>query len=65
MPYSPPTKITIIISFICLIIGFVLGIVGLYVPAVKDWSEILVLIGLILCSIAWVLMLLGVLIRGI
>ncbi|MFX0140447.1 MAG: hypothetical protein ACFFDN_42805 [Candidatus Hodarchaeota archaeon] len=65
MPYSPPTKMTIIISVICLIIGFVLGIVGLYVPAVKDWSEILILIGLILCCIAWVLMFLGVMIRGI
>jgi len=65
MPYSPPTKMTIIISLIILIIGFILGLVGLYVPAVKNWSEILVLIGLILCSLAWVLMLLGVLIRGI
>jgi len=64
MSYSPPTKKTVMLSFICLLIGIVLGILG-FLGLVGDLSQIIVYIAFGLCFFAWLLMYIGVRFRGV
>ena len=68
MPYSPPTKGTIILSFLILLIGLAIGIWEIYDGLSKmigiDSSYIL-LAGFILTFLSWLLMYIGVRLRGV
>lgn len=68
MSYSPPTKGTIIFSFLVLLIGLVIGIWEIYdglsstlgVP-----SNYLLIAGFILCFLSWIIVYIGVRVRGL
>ena len=72
--YSPPKKITILVSFIFLIIGIILFAIG-YTGNATEWLSFLgtfgkpnwiaALLGLGSCALAWLLMIIGVFFRGI
>ncbi|MFX1393225.1 MAG: hypothetical protein ACFFAH_06565 [Promethearchaeota archaeon] len=64
MSYSPPTKRTIIISFLLLIIGIVLGLLG-FLGLVKGYNDIFIYIGFGLIVLSWLLMYIGVRFRGL
>jgi len=75
MPYSPPKKSTILFSFLIMFIGIILGVIGVMgqmsvlIPGTiifgLDADQLFILIGFLLVIIAWLLMFLGVLFRGI
>ncbi len=68
MSYSPPTKKTIMFSFLVLLIGMVIGIWEVYdglsatlgVPA-----NYILLAGFILCFLSWLIIYIGVRVRGL
>ena len=68
MSYSPPTKGTILFSFLVLIIGIGIGIYEIYdglsatlgVPA-----NYILLAGFILCFLSWLIIYIGVRVRGL
>jgi len=64
MSYSPPTKRTIMISFLLLVIGIVLAIVG-FLGLVKGFNDWLIYIGFGLIILSWILMFIGVRFRGV
>jgi hypothetical protein len=68
MPYSPPTKKTIILSLIILLIGLVIGVWEIYDGLSKTVgidSTYILLIGFILTFLSWLLMYIGVRLRGL
>jgi len=74
MAWTPPTKFTVILSFICLAVGLFILIellLGLYsiLPALAlgtfSSSEIWGIIGMGLVFLAWFLMFLGVRVKGL
>ena len=75
MQYSPPKKSTILFSFLIMFIGIILGVLGVMgqmsvlIPGTiifgLDADQLFILIGFLLVIIAWLLMFLGVLFRGI
>ena len=69
MPYSPPTKKTVLLSLVCVIIGIILGIIGFLGlfphSGGIDWNQILVYIGFGLTFLSWLLMYLGVVLHGV
>ncbi|MBD3254599.1 MAG: hypothetical protein GF383_05875 [Candidatus Lokiarchaeota archaeon] len=68
MSYSPPKKATVIMSLIILLIGILLGILGFFdvIPRINgnNYNEYFVIAGFILSFLAWLIMYLGVRIRG-
>lgn len=64
MSYSPPTKRTIYISFLLLVIGIVLALVGFF-HLVKGYSDWFIYIGFGLVVLSWILMYIGVRVRGV
>ena len=73
--YSPPKKITIIISLLLLVLGFVFGIIA-FLGYAGEWLSFLALggysarqvcylLGFIFCGLAWFLIVLGVMVRGL
>ena len=66
MGYSPPKKATVMLSFLILIIGIILGICGvLNVIKGGNISDYLIYAGLGLCFLSWLLMWIGVKLRGV
>lgn len=65
MSYSPPTKRTILISFILLIIGLVLGLIGFLGLVALGYNRWLTYIGFGLIVLSWLLMYIGVRFRGL
>ena len=78
MAWTPPTKITVIVSFIFVVLGLILlieliwGVMGFYsfLPALTfleptlNSAEVYLIIGLFLMFFAWFLMILGVRVKG-
>jgi hypothetical protein len=67
MPWSPPKKITIIISLILEILGLFLSLVALGYIFIESFSlgPEFALVGTILCFVGWILMVIGALFKGI
>jgi hypothetical protein len=69
MPYSPPTKKTVLISFFVLLIGIAIGIVELSDGSFSaSWgltSMQVMYIAFGLCFLSWIIMMIGVLVRGV
>jgi hypothetical protein len=79
MAWSPPKKITYVLSIIFFILGMILiieliwGVIGFYsfLPAITFFQpnlssgEVWMIIGLFLMFLAWILLILGVRVRGI
>ena len=68
MSYSPPTKKTIMFSFLVLLIGLVIGIMEIYDGLGKTLgvpSNYLLLAGFILCFLSWLIIYIGVRVRGL
>ena len=71
MGWSPPKKITVVVSLFLLVFGLLFGVVGVGIIALPPLTEIfgdnniLILVGLALMFVAWLVILLGVTIRGI
>jgi hypothetical protein len=77
MSWSPPKKITYVLSIIFFILGIILviellwGVIGFYpfLPAITFFptlssDEVWMIIGLFLIFLAWFLLILGVRVRG-
>lgn len=64
MSYSPPTKRTIIISFIILLVGIILGILA-FLGVFKGFNEWIIYIAFALIIFSWILMYIGVRFRGL
>ncbi len=67
MGWSPPKKITVTISLLFEILGLFLGLVAFGIIQLEDFSlspeyEI---VGLVLCFVGWLILLAGVLVRGL
>jgi hypothetical protein len=68
MSYSPPTKKTIMFSFLVLLIGIVIGIYEIYDGLGKTLgvqSNYILLAGFILCFLSWFIIYIGVRVRGL
>lgn len=76
MAYSPPKKITVIISFLFLLLGFLLVISIYWIPEIYDVlpaialgglskMEFYVIIALVLIFLSWILFFIGINYRGI
>jgi hypothetical protein len=67
MPWSPPKKITLVVSFLLEILGLLLSLVALGFVFIEGWSlgPEFALIGTILCFIGWILMVIGALFKGV
>ena len=68
MSYSPPTKGTIIFSFLVLLIGLAIGIYEIYNGLAKTLgvpSNYLILAGFILAFLSWLIIYIGVRVRGL
>ena len=68
MSYRPPTKSTIMFSFLVLLIGLVIGIWELYDGLGKTLgvdSTYLILAGFILAFLSWLIIYIGVRVRGL
>ena len=71
MGWSPPKKITVVISLFLLVFGLLFGVVGVGIIALPPLTEIfgdnniLILVGLVLVFLAWLIVILGVTIRGL
>ena len=79
MAWTPPKKITVILSFIFVVLGLILlieiiwGVMNFYsfLPAITFFAptfssaEVYLIIGLFLMFFAWLLMVLGVRIKGL
>ncbi|MBD3212792.1 MAG: hypothetical protein GF311_09300 [Candidatus Lokiarchaeota archaeon] len=76
MTYSPPKKITVVISFLLLALGIILMVSIYWIPAVWDTLstitigtlspiEFWVIIGLGLVFLSWLLLFIGINYRGI
>ena len=74
--YSPPKKSTLLISFVLLALGMVIGFLGalemifpflsqIEVLAAWDIDAVFVITGLILAGLSWFLVYLGVKLRGV
>ncbi|TFG15716.1 MAG: hypothetical protein EU535_01275 [Promethearchaeota archaeon] len=68
MSYSPPTKGTLILSFLILLIGIVIGIWEIYDGLSKILgvpSNYILLAGFILTFLSWIIVYIGVRVRGL
>jgi hypothetical protein len=68
MPYSPPTKATVILSLLILLIGIIIGIWEIYdgLSKMVNVSPNYVLLGaFILTFLSWLIMYIGVRLRGV
>ncbi len=68
MPYSPPTKKTIYLSLFVLLLGIAIGILELSGELSASWgltSPQVMYIAFGLCFLSWVIMMIGVLFRGV
>ncbi|MHA1278400.1 MAG: hypothetical protein ACTSQ8_14510 [Candidatus Helarchaeota archaeon] len=68
MGWSPPKKITVIISFLLLVGGLVLAVIAMGIWNVPDFPLdplITGIIALVLVFFSWILFLIGVISRGI
>ena len=64
MPWTPPKKITVYLSAIIAIIGIALALTGIILDKM-DLPWILIVIGVLVITCAWALMVLAVLIKGL
>ena len=77
MSYSPPKKVTIILSFIIFLIGFIFGLIYIYEPDTiydmfedfikdpEDFFKLFMTGCFILTLVSWFLLYLGVRVRGL
>jgi hypothetical protein len=68
MSYSPPTKKTIMLSFLFLLIGIIIGIWELYdglSTILNINSNYLIIAGFGLVFLSWIIMYIGVRVRGL
>lgn len=68
MSYSPPTKGTIIFSFLVLIIGIAIGIWEVYdglSSMIGVNSNYIIIAGFVLTFLSWLIMYIGVRVRGL
>ncbi len=75
MSYSPPKKVTVILSFIILALGIILGLTFIFEPDViydlfsdipiEDFTKTFMTICFSLTLIGWLLLYLGVRMRGV
>lgn len=73
MAWTPPTKFIVILSFIITLAGLILGSMGAF-SMLDDFPRLLedldpngnaIFIGVLLCFFSWVLMFLGVKLKGL
>ena len=77
MSYSPPKKVTVILSFIILLIGIIFGLIYIYesdtiydlfkdfIKDPVDFTKIFLTVCFILTLLSWLLIYLGVRVRGL
>lgn len=68
MAYSPPTKATLIFSFLILLIGVIIGILEIYDGLSKTLnipSNYILLAGFVLTILSWIIVYIGVRLRGL
>lgn len=69
MPYSPPTKKTVLFSLLVILIGIGIGILELSDGSFSaSWglsSMQVMYIAFGLCFLSWIIMMIGVLVRGV
>ena len=69
LPYSPPTKKTVLLSLFVLLIGIGIGIMELADGGISaSWgltSMQVMYIAFGLCFLSWIIMMIGVLFRGV
>ncbi|MHA1265476.1 MAG: hypothetical protein ACTSRS_09600 [Candidatus Helarchaeota archaeon] len=72
MGWSPPRKITVVFSVLILILGLAIGLVAtgfLVIPELEAFfggnTSLMFLVSLILLGLAWLILLIGVLVRGL
>ena len=72
MPYSPPKKATLIISLIFELLGIIIGLLGLYgygyllpISLGMNNDTLFVIVGFLLTLIGWLIVYLGVRLRGL
>lgn len=65
--WSPPKKVTYLVSIVLEIIGFILGLIasGIIPVAGISLNQIWLMVSLILLLIGWLLLLIGILFRGV
>jgi hypothetical protein len=67
MGWSPPKKITVVVSLLLLLLGLVLGLAGtglLQLDLGID-ANVMVILAIFVEAIAWALLMAGVLVRGL
>ena len=68
MPWTPPKKTTVILTIILEVIGLILAFIGIFgvISPIEsiDINLILNITGLLLSFIGWIILLLGILLRG-
>ena len=68
MSYSPPTKGTLVLSFLILLIGIIIGIWEIYdglSKTINVQSNYILLGGFILTFLSWIIVYIGVRVRGL
>jgi hypothetical protein len=67
MGWSPPKKITVVVSLLLLLLGLVLGLAGtgLIQLDLGIDANIMVILAIFVEAIAWALLMAGVLVRGL
>jgi len=69
MAYSPPTKKTVMLSLLVLLIGIGIGIIefsdGSFSASWGLSSMLVMYIAFGLCLLSWIIMMIGVLLRGV
>jgi len=68
MGWSPPKKFTVIISFLILVVGISCGLISYGIWDVDLFgldSLTIGILGIVLCFLSWLVLMLGVLVRGI
>jgi len=67
MGWSPPKKITVVFSLLLLLLGLVLGLAGTGLIQLDLGLDpnVMIILGFFVEAIAWALLMLGILVRGL
>lgn len=66
MGWSPPKKVTVVLTLFIEILGLVIGLTAFGIIEIGvTLDPIFVIVGLGLCFLGWIILLLGVMVRGL
>ncbi|MHA1229565.1 MAG: hypothetical protein ACTSRP_00590 [Candidatus Helarchaeota archaeon] len=73
--WSPPSRLTMVLALLVMVVGILLGILGFLdilgrLPAdipidISDYNEIFVWLSWLFCFISWIIVFIGVKFRGV